>query len=93
MDTNDKNRIVFHEITKNAVVKALDNPRSIDLNMVDAQQARRVLDRIVGFELSPVLCGERCGPSSPLVGSQSVAVRIIVDRKEVSRFKIVVHIA
>ena len=57
LDLNDRNtrRIVFREITKNAIKNAIDNPRTIDQNLVDAQQARRVLDRIVGYELSPVL--------------------------------------
>lgn len=80
-------RIVFHEITKSAILNAIDNPRSIDMALVDAQQARRVLDRIVGFELSPVLWRKiKRGLSAGRV--QSVAVRLIVEReKEIENFK------
>lgn len=79
-------RIVFHEITKNAILNALANPREIDLNLVDAQQARRVLDRIVGFELSPVLW-KKIKPSLSAGRVQSVAVRLIVEReKEIKNF-------
>ncbi|MDE6267261.1 MAG: type I DNA topoisomerase [Muribaculaceae bacterium] len=74
-------RIVFHEITKPAILNAIENPRGIDLNRVDAQQARRVLDRIVGFELSPVLW-KKIKPSLSAGRVQSVAVRLIVDREE-----------
>jgi DNA topoisomerase-1 len=78
-DENTK-RIVFHEITKNAILKAVDNPRDIDYNMVNAQQARRVLDRLVGYELSPVLWRKvKGGLSAGRV--QSVAVRLIVERE------------
>lgn len=80
LDTKEKNRIVFHEITPTAVKGALENPRSIDLQMVDAQQARRVLDRIVGFELSPVLW-RKVRPQLSAGRVQSVAVRIIVERE------------
>lgn len=80
LDTKAKNRIVFHEITPTAVQGALENPRSIDLQMVDAQQARRVLDRIVGFELSPVLW-RKVRPQLSAGRVQSVAVRIIVERE------------
>ncbi len=73
-------RIVFHEITKNAILHAIANPREIDLARVDAQQARRVLDRIVGFELSPVLW-KRIKPSLSAGRVQSVAVRLIVERE------------
>lgn len=73
-------RIVFHEITKNAILNAIANPRDIDLPRVDAQQARRVLDRIVGFELSPVLW-KRLMPSLSAGRVQSVAVRLIVERE------------
>lgn len=73
-------RIVFHEITKQAILNAIDNPRSIDINRVDAQQARRVLDRIVGFELSPVLW-KKIKPSLSAGRVQSVAVRLIVERE------------
>ena len=84
---NDKHRIVFHEITKPAILSAIEHPRSIDLNLVDAQQARRVLDRIVGFELSPVLW-HRVRPSLSAGRVQSVAVRLIVEReREISEFK------
>ena len=80
-------RIVFHEITKNAILRAIDTPRTIDLNLVDAQQARRVLDRIVGFELSPVLW-KKVRPSLSAGRVQSVAVRLIVEReREINRFK------
>ena len=78
-DENTK-RIVFHEITKNAILKAVENPRDIDYNMVNAQQARRVLDRLVGYELSPVLWRKvKGGLSAGRV--QSVAVRLIVERE------------
>lgn len=80
-------RIVFHEITKNAILKAIENPRKIDQNLVNAQQARRVLDRIVGFEMSPVLWKKvKTGLSAGRV--QSVAVRLIVEREhEIRDFK------
>ncbi len=87
-------RIVFHEITKPAILKAIDSPRTIDKNLVDAQQARRVLDRIVGFEISPVLW-RKVKPSLSAGRVQSVAVRLIVEREKeilafvpVSSFKI-----
>lgn len=80
-------RIVFHEITKNAILQAIENPRSIDQNLVNAQQARRVLDRIVGFKLSPVLW-KKVMPSLSAGRVQSVAVRLIVDReREIMNFK------
>lgn len=79
-------RIVFHEITKPAILKAIDNPRKIDYNLVHAQQARRVLDRLVGFELSPVLW-KKVKPSLSAGRVQSVAVRLIVDReREITKF-------
>lgn len=79
-------RIVFHEITAEAFLEALQHPRDIDMNLVDAQQARRVLDRIVGFELSPVLW-KRIRPSLSAGRVQSVAVRLIVDReREINAF-------
>src|ERR1700753_1326253 len=80
-------RIVFHEITKPAILKAIENPRKIDYNLVNAQQARRVLDRLVGFELSPVLW-KKVKPSLSAGRVQSVAVRIIVEReREINKFK------
>lgn len=80
-------RIVFHEITKDAILHAIENPRDIDLNRVDAQQARRVLDRIVGFELSPVLW-KKVKPALSAGRVQSVTVRLIVEReREISAFK------
>jgi DNA topoisomerase-1 len=83
----DTRRIVFHEITKPAIMKAIENPRKIDYNLVNAQQARRVLDRLVGFELSPVLW-KKVKPSLSAGRVQSVAVRLIVDReREVNKFK------
>lgn len=79
-------RIVFHEITKSAILKAIENPRAIDINVVNAQQARRVLDRLVGYELSPILW-RKVKPSLSAGRVQSVAVRIIVEReKEVRGF-------
>jgi DNA topoisomerase-1 len=79
-------RIVFHEITKPAILKAIENPRKIDYNLVNAQQARRVLDRLVGFELSPVLW-KKVKPSLSAGRVQSVAVRLIVDReREINKF-------
>ncbi len=93
LDLKDDNtkRIVFHEITKNAILKAVDNPRDIDYNMVNAQQARRVLDRLVGYELSPVLWRKvKGGLSAGRV--QSVAVRLIVEReRSILDFKPATH--
>ena len=87
LSEKEKNRIVFHEITESAIQNALKNPRSIDLKMVDAQQARRVLDRLVGFELSPILW-RKVRPSLSAGRVQSVAVRIIVEReKEIHDFE------
>ncbi|TAJ13552.1 type I DNA topoisomerase [Marinilabiliaceae bacterium JC017] len=86
---NEENtrRIVFHEITKEAILKAIENPRKIDVNLVNAQQARRVLDRLVGFELSPVLW-RKVKPSLSAGRVQSVSVRIIVEReREIFAFK------
>ncbi|MBE6283955.1 MAG: type I DNA topoisomerase [Mediterranea massiliensis] len=80
-------RIVFHEITKQAILKAIEQPRDIDLNLVNAQQARRVLDRIVGFELSPVLW-RKVKPALSAGRVQSVAVRLIVEReREIQAFQ------
>ena len=87
LDIKTTKRIVFHEITKPAIQAAIANPRTVDLDLVDAQQARRILDRIVGFELSPILWKKiRTGLSAGRV--QSVAVRLIVEReKEVEAFE------
>ena len=80
-------RIVFHEITKNAILNAIENPRDINLDVVDAQQARRVLDRIVGFELSPVLW-RKIKPSLSAGRVQSVTVRLVVEReREIQQFQ------
>ncbi|MBQ2067605.1 MAG: DNA topoisomerase I, partial [Paludibacteraceae bacterium] len=87
LDPKKTHRIVFHEITKTAIQEAIQHPRDIDYNLVDAQQARRVLDRIVGFELSPILWKKvTTGLSAGRV--QSVAVRLIVEReREIQNFK------
>ncbi len=89
LDPKTTKRIVFHEITKPAIEKAVKSPRIINMNLVDAQQARRVLDRIVGFELSPVLwrkIGQKGGLSAGRV--QSVAVKLIVEKeREINNFK------
>ncbi|MBE7177613.1 MAG: type I DNA topoisomerase [Mucilaginibacter polytrichastri] len=83
---NNTRRIVFHEITKPAILKAIETPRKIDIDLVNAQQARRVLDRLVGFELSPVLW-KKVKPSLSAGRVQSVAVRLIVDReREINKF-------
>ena len=88
LDKTKTKRIVFHEITKSAIEKAVQNPRSIDYDLVDAQQARRVLDRIVGYELSPVLWRKvKGGLSAGRV--QSVSVRLIVEReREIKKFSL-----
>lgn len=80
LDPERTKRIVFHEITKDAIMKAVQNPRPLDINLVNAQQARRVLDRIVGFEVSPVLW-KKVKPSLSAGRVQSVAVRFIVERE------------
>ena len=86
LDPAKAQRIVFHEITKPAILSAIEHPRHIDLNLVDAQQARRVLDRLVGFKLSPVLW-RRVRPSLSAGRVQSVAVRLIVEReREIEQF-------
>ncbi len=87
LDRKNTRRIVFHEITKPAILEAIKNPRDIDLNLVNAQQARRVLDRIVGFKLSPVLW-RKVKPALSAGRVQSVAVRLIVEReREIQQFK------
>jgi DNA topoisomerase I len=87
LDNQKTRRIVFREITKNAILNAIQNPRGIDIDLVNAQQARRVLDRLVGFELSPILWKKiKGGLSAGRV--QSVAVRLVVDReREIEKFK------
>ena len=87
LETKDTKRIVFHEITKPAILEAIEHPRDIDYNLVNAQQARRVLDRIVGFELSPILWKKvTTGLSAGRV--QSVAVRLIVEKeREIESFR------
>ncbi len=87
LKNKETKRIVFHEITKNAILHAIDTPRDIDINLVNAQQARRVLDRIVGFELSPVLW-KKIKPSLSAGRVQSVTVRLVVEReREIQNFK------
>jgi DNA topoisomerase-1 len=87
IDEKKLRRIVFHEITKSAILNAIENPRSIDINLVNAQQARRVLDRIVGFEVSPVLW-KKIRPQLSAGRVQSVAVRLIVEReREIAQFQ------
>ena len=87
LDPKETRRIVFHEITKPAILDAIKHPRHIDLNLVDAQQARRVLDRLVGFKLSPVLW-RKVRPSLSAGRVQSVTVRLIVEReREIQQFK------
>ncbi len=86
LDDEKTRRIVFHEITKDAIVNAIDNPRQINKNVVNAQQARRVLDRLVGFELSPLLW-KKIKPSLSAGRVQSVAVKLIVEReREINTF-------
>ncbi|WP_405372123.1 type I DNA topoisomerase [Phocaeicola sp.] len=86
LDPQKTKRIVFHEITKNAILKAIENPRDINIDLVNAQQARRILDRIVGFELSPILW-KKIKPALSAGRVQSVAVRLIVEReREVQAF-------
>ena len=87
LDEKKTNRIVFHEITKPAILEAIEHPRHLDMNLVNAQQARRVLDRLVGFKLSPVLW-RKVKPALSAGRVQSVAVRLIVEReREIQNFK------
>ena len=87
LDEEKTSRIVFHEITEPAILKAIETPRHLDMNLVNAQQARRVLDRLVGFKLSPVLW-RKVKPSLSAGRVQSVALRLIVDReREIQNFK------
>ena len=87
LDEEKTNRIVFHEITKPAILEAIEHPRHLDMNLVNAQQARRVLDRLVGFKLSPVLW-RKVKPALSAGRVQSVAVRLIVEReREIQSFK------
>ena len=87
LDESKTNRIVFHEITRQAILDAIEHPRHIDMNLVNAQQARRVLDRLVGFKLSPILW-KKVKPSLSAGRVQSVAVRLIVEReREIQAFK------
>lgn len=97
LDEKKTRRVVYNEITKEAIVKAINNPRALDINLVNAQQARRILDRLVGFELSPVLW-RKVKPSLSAGRVQSVAVKLIVERereienfKSVNTFKVVAH--
>src|SRR6187399_276094 len=89
LDPSKTKRIVFHEITKPAIRDAVQRPRTVDMNLVDAQQARRILDRIVGFEISPVLWRKMSMRNSLSAGRvQSVAVRLIAEReREINAFK------
>src|SRR6195952_1693020 len=91
LDPETTKRIVFHEITKPAIQSAVLRPRTVDMNLVNAQQARRILDRIVGFELSPVLWRKMSMRNNLSAGRvQSVAVRLIVEReRDINRFNVV----
>src|SRR5690606_14303857 len=88
LDPTTTKRIVFHEITKPAIIKAVEQPRTVNMDLVNAQQARRVLDRLVGFEISPILWRKLSGGSSLSAGRvQSVAVKLIAEReREINQF-------
>src|SRR5215204_3364413 len=90
LDPNTTKRIVFHEITKPAILKAVQIPRTVNMNLVNAQQARRILDRIVGFELSPILWRKISMKNNLSAGRvQSVAVRLIAEReREINAFNV-----
>src|SRR4030095_7974420 len=82
LDPHRTKRIVFHEITKTAIQNAVKNPRTVNMDLVNAQQARRILDRIVGFEISPILWRKMSAKATLSAGRvQSVAVRLIVERE------------
>ena len=88
LNVKNTKRIVFHEITKDAILNAIKSPRTVDMNLVNAQQARRVLDRLVGFELSPILW-KKVKPALSAGRVQSVAVRLVVEReREIINFKV-----
>src|SRR5690606_23300751 len=88
LDKKETKRITFNEITKSAILKAIEQPRAINTELVNAQQARRVLDRLVGFELSPVLW-KKVRPSLSAGRVQSVAVKLIVEKeREIDAFKV-----
>src|SRR6266513_2860497 len=93
LDPKTTKRIVFHEITKTAIKAAVENPRTVDMNLVNAQQARRILDRIVGFQLSPILWRKISTKNNLSAGSvQSVAVRLIAEReREINAFTPINH--
>src|SRR5215218_5615697 len=90
LDPKTTKRIVFHEITKPAIQKSVQNPRTVNMNLVNAQQARRILDRIVGFELSPVLWRKMSMKNNLSAGRvQSVAVRLVAEReREINAFNV-----
>src|SRR5690625_2204582 len=87
LDPNTTKRIIFNEITKSAILEAIKNPSTVNMHLVEAQQARRVLDRLVGFEISPVLWRKLSGKSLSAGRVQSVAVRLLAEReREINKF-------